>query len=112
MGGGACAWGVLGGVGACGPVTSLGSGAPPGALGPLRGLPSLQLTGPHAPTPPRTHSSGMPRSAGALSANWGSCAVSSCRLYYQRRYHTQVSDTPCVQPALDETTCTGCLTPP
>jgi len=54
MGGGACAWGVLGGVGACGPVTSLGS---------------------------------------------------------ERRYHTQVSDTPCVQPALDETTCTGCLTP-
>src|SRR5690606_26538448 len=31
----------------CGPATSLGSGAPPGALGPLRGLPSLQLAVPH-----------------------------------------------------------------
>src|SRR5690606_8180553 len=34
--------------------TSLGSGAPPGALGPLRGLPSLQLAA--RASPPRTGS--------------------------------------------------------
>src|SRR5690606_32829503 len=37
-------------VGGAWTATSLGSGAPPGALGPLRGLPSLQLAAQAPPT--------------------------------------------------------------
>jgi len=43
----------LPGVGVSVPAKSLGSGAPAGALGPLRGLPSLQLAGTDTPTPVR-----------------------------------------------------------
>src|SRR5690606_11601906 len=71
-----------------GAATSLGSGAPPGALGPLRGPPSLQLAGPHCQPRPGLTAAACVRSA-----------ARHCTLVVDGDAARWVSDTPCGTPA-------------